>query len=95
MIRGSHIVSLNAGDAGSGARVLDLGDATLMPGLIDAHTHVSAAAVIDRNLGVYQTPDRPFGFSVPEAAILSIRNAQAMLRNGFTTIRDVGGGSEI
>ena len=33
--------------------------------------------------------------NVPEATIYSVRNAQAMLRNGFTTIRDVGGGAGI
>ncbi len=39
VLRGDRIVSLNAGDAGSDATVIDLADATLLPGLIDAHTH--------------------------------------------------------
>ena len=38
----------------------------------------------------YRTAD-----NVPEATIYSVRNAQAMLRNGFTTVRDVGGGAGI
>ena len=90
VLRGERIVSFNAGDAGSGATTLDLGDATLMPGLIDAHTHVANYAVVS----YYLVRDRGAD-SVAEAAIDSIRNAQAMLANGFTTIRDVGGGDGI
>ncbi|MBV8748962.1 MAG: amidohydrolase family protein [Candidatus Eremiobacteraeota bacterium] len=88
--RGDKIMSFNAGDAGSDAKVVDLGDATLMPGLIDAHTHVANYAVVS----YYLVRDRGAD-SVAEAAIDSIRNAQAMLANGFTTIRDVGGGDGI
>jgi imidazolonepropionase-like amidohydrolase len=95
VLRGDRIVSLSAGDAGSGARIVDLGDATLMPGLIDAHTHLSAPIATTTYLHALETPDKPLGDSVAEAAILSVRNAQAMLRNGFTTIRDVGGSSGI
>jgi imidazolonepropionase-like amidohydrolase len=91
VLRGDRIVSLNAGDAGSGATAIDLGDATLMPGLIDAHTHVAAGAVVSSYL---IRPERSAD-SVAEAALLSIRNAQSMLANGFTTIRDVGGGEGI
>jgi imidazolonepropionase-like amidohydrolase len=90
VLRGDRIVSFNAGDAGSDAKVLDLGDATLMPGLIDTHTHVANSAVVSSYLIRERSAD-----SVAEAAIGSIRNAQAMLANGFTTIRDVGGGDGI
>ncbi len=88
VLRGDRIVSMNAGDAGSDAAVIDLGDATLMPGLIDCHTHVAPFIVPSRYLAV---PGRTSD-SVGEAAIYGVRNAQAMLRNGFTTLRDVGGG---
>jgi imidazolonepropionase-like amidohydrolase len=90
VLRGDRIVSFNAGDAGSGATTIDLGDATLMPGLIDAHTHVANSATTSYYLVRERSAD-----SVAEAAIDSIRNAQAMLSNGFTTIRDVGGGNGI
>src|ERR1700676_4420608 len=43
VLRGERIVSFNAGDAGSEAKTIDLGDATLMPGLIAAHTHVAGS----------------------------------------------------
>ena len=90
VLRGERIVSFNAGDAGSGATTIDLGDATLMPGLIDAHTHVANFATTSYYLIRERSAD-----SVAEAAIESIRNAQAMLANGFTTVRDVGGGNGI
>jgi imidazolonepropionase-like amidohydrolase len=94
VIAGDRIVSMNAGDAGSGATVIELGDATIMPGLIDCHTHVAAFVLPSHYLTLmfpkYRTAD-----NVPEATIYSVRNAQAMLRNGFTTVRDVGGGAGI
>jgi imidazolonepropionase-like amidohydrolase len=90
VLRGEKVVSFNAGDAGSDAVTIELGDATLMPGLIDAHTHVAKYTVVSAYLITDRAAD-----SVAEAAIGSIRNAQAMLANGFTTIRDVGGGNGI
>jgi hypothetical protein len=38
-------------------------------------------------------PKNTVADNVPEATLYSIRNAQVMLRNGFTTLRDVGGGA--
>ena len=86
--RGAQIVSMNAGDAGSDARVVDLGDATLMPGLIDVHTHIAAWVVPSS----YLAQPGKSADSVGLATIYGVKNAQAMLRNGFTTVRDVGGG---
>jgi imidazolonepropionase-like amidohydrolase len=91
VIRDDKIVSMNAGDAGSDAKVIDLGGMTIMPGLIDAHTHVAARVVVSSYL-MGLGPKNESADSVAEAALDSIHNAQAMLRNGFTTIRDVGGG---
>ena len=94
VIKGDRIVSMSAGDAGSGATIVDLGDATIMPGLIDCHTHVAPFVMPSYYLTLmfpkYRTAD-----NVPEATIYAVRNAQAMLHNGFTTIRDVGGGAGI
>ena len=94
VIKGARIVSLMAGDAGAGARVVDLGDATLLPGLIDCHTHTAARPTTSIYLDGFGVPGESAD-SVAEAAIFSIKNAAAMLRNGFTTVRDVGGGSGI
>ncbi|HUN28336.1 MAG TPA: amidohydrolase family protein [Alphaproteobacteria bacterium] len=88
VIKGDRIVSMNAGDAGVDAHVIDLGDATLMPGLIDCHTHVAPFIVASHYL---VQPGRTAD-NVGEAAIYGMHNAQKMLANGFTTVRDVGGG---
>ncbi|MGB6061975.1 MAG: amidohydrolase family protein [Candidatus Aquilonibacter sp.] len=88
VIKGDRIVSMSAGDAGADAHVIDLGDATLMPGLIDCHTHVAPFIVTSHYL---VSPGRAED-NVGEAAIYGMHNAQKMLANGFTTLRDVGGG---
>lgn len=94
VIKGQRIVSMNAGDAGSEAQIVELGGSTLMPGLIDCHTHVAARVVPDTYM-LALMPPKTAADNVAEAAIYSIHNAQAMLRNGFTTLRDVGGGAGI
>jgi imidazolonepropionase-like amidohydrolase len=94
VVSGDRIVSMSAGDAGSGATVIELGDATIMPGLIDCHTHI-ADFVLPSYYMTLMFPKYRTADNVPEATIYSIRNAQAMLRNGFTTVRDVGGGAGI
>ncbi|HTA38620.1 MAG TPA: amidohydrolase family protein, partial [Candidatus Acidoferrales bacterium] len=94
VISGDRIVSMNAGDAGSNAAVIDLGDATIMPGLIDCHTHIAAFLVPSHYMeGMFAK--NAVADNVPEATLYSIRNAQVMLKNGFTTIRDVGGSAGI
>jgi imidazolonepropionase-like amidohydrolase len=94
VIGGDKIVSMNAGDAGSGAAVIDLGDATIMPGLIDCHTHI-AAWMVPSHYMESMFAKNTVADNVPEATLYSIRNAQVMLKNGFTTIRDVGGSAGI
>jgi len=67
------------------ARVVNLGDATLLPGFIDAHTHVIGRTLGDPRKDMEGVKDFP-GY----AAILGVDNARKMLMAGFTTIRVVG-----
>ena len=66
-----------------GAETADLGGATLMPGLIDAHVHATAFSA-DLGAAMDSSP-----FYVAAYAASSLGD---MLRRGFTTVRDVGGG---
>jgi imidazolonepropionase-like amidohydrolase len=94
VISGERIVSMHEGDAGSGATIVELGEATIMPGLIDCHTHI-ADFVLPSYYLTLMRPKFRSADNVPEATIYSIANAQVMLANGFTTVRDVGGGAGI
>lgn len=87
IVQGDKIV-----DAGSnlaipqGAQVIDLGDATLSPGFMDAHTHLTADFSGNYNQRRLQEVD----LNVSEQAITAITYARATIEAGFTTVRDLG-----
>jgi imidazolonepropionase-like amidohydrolase len=71
--------------APSGATIIDLGDTTLLPGFIDAHTHL-----IGRVLGDPEGDASPVRDYESFGAILGVRHARDTLMAGFTSVRNVG-----
>jgi imidazolonepropionase-like amidohydrolase len=65
-----------------GAKVIDLSKATVMPGFIDAHVHLTMAAGHSGPAGLT--------VSVPRSALIGARNARVTLMAGFTTVRNLG-----
>ena len=68
------------------AEVIDLGDATLLPGFIDAHTHLTMTYSEDYARAALDALRKP----IPEMALDASVNARITLLAGFTTVRDVG-----
>jgi imidazolonepropionase-like amidohydrolase len=70
----------------AGAEVIDLGDATLLPGFIDAHTHVTMMNSDDWKQNKLDGLQK----TIAEMALDASVNARITLMAGFTTVRDVG-----
>lgn len=80
-----------AGAAGSvdvpaGARVVELGELTLLPGLMDLHTHLSVGGTPDQKFGPWMT----MSMGPVDSALQAAHNASATLQAGFTTVRECG-----
>ncbi len=87
LIEGDRITKIGPASAlesqvPSGARVVDLSHSTVLPGLIDCHTHLTGSPFLLGPRGLHS--------SVPRDALLGARNARVTLQAGFTTVRNVG-----
>ena len=85
VVQGERIVAVG-GSAPAGARVIDLGDATLLPGFIDAHTHLTMQLEKNYYLMRYHQLMR----FPAEQALYAALYAKRTLEAGFTTVRNVG-----
>src|SRR3977135_3928854 len=70
----------------NGAQVIDLGDVTLSPGFMDAHTHLT----LDFSGNYNERRLKELDLNVSEQAIKATTYARATLEAGFTTVRDLG-----
>jgi imidazolonepropionase-like amidohydrolase len=86
-IAGGRIVKVAPADQitlPAGVMVIDLGGATLLPGLIDCHVHLTSDP---EDAGL-----KGLTISVPREALKGAKNARSTLQAGFTTVRNVGAG---
>ena len=87
VVDGDKIRAVGTGlEVPAGARGIDLGDATLMPGMIDAHVHLDGQFEENWYKGFYQNETR----SPAEQALYASKYAKETLDAGFTSVRDVG-----
>ncbi|WP_164013710.1 amidohydrolase family protein [Pyxidicoccus trucidator] len=86
LIEGDRIVKVGSGlPVPEGTEVVDLGTATVLPGLIDCHTHLMAREAETPNAYALTLLTK----SQATRALEGAANARATLRAGFTTVRDV------
>lgn len=84
VVQGNRIVSLGQATVPKDARIVDLGDVTLMPGFIDLHTHLSSEISAGSGTATVTLTMADYAFN-------AAANARKTVMAGFTTVRDFGG----
>lgn len=94
LVSKGHIIQIGPGvdvqrSVGAGAVTIDLGSATLLPGLIDAHAHVLASmdGRLEPGANIIATIT---DVGLARRVLLGIANARELLEAGFTTVRNLG-----
>jgi imidazolonepropionase-like amidohydrolase len=86
VVAGGTIRSVNSGLVPAGAEVIDLGDATLLPGFIDAHVHLAS----EMHESYYEDFYKEIHRFAAEQALHAALYARRTLEAGFTTVRNLG-----
>lgn len=87
IVQGNKIVDAGSNlPAPADAQVIDLGDATLSPGFMDGHTHLT----LDFSGNYNERRLKEIDLNVSEQAIIATKYARATVEAGFTTVRDLG-----
>src|SRR5258708_17625751 len=82
LVQGNRILSVSQTPLDHvDANVMDIGGRTLMPGLIDAHAHITGLSLSPKNIS----------YPVSEIAIAAANYLRCSLMDGFTSIREAGG----
>lgn len=86
LVEGDKILSITPGGSPpAGTTLIDLSRETVLPGFVDAHTHV----LLNGDITSQDYDKQLLKWSIPYRAVLAARNAQIALSHGFTTLRDL------
>lgn len=86
LVAGARILEVGTGPGPANAERVDLGDVTLLPGFMDAHTHLGLGPSVEDDGAAFDT----FALGGVGAALRGAVNARATVRAGFTTVREAG-----